>query len=87
MKSCRRRSSAEGLKPGSLQEQVSFMFNEDLQKHNRLKWPFATSYIIWNRYKSIGQQIKGEKANVPYKTLAYEISSRLREFVGKFRYS
>ena len=87
MKTCRRRSSAEGLKPGSLEGQVNFMFNEDLKKHNRLKWPFAASYIIWNRYKSIDHQIKGEKANVPYKTLAHEISSRLREFVGEFRYS
>ena len=36
MKSCRRRSSAEGLKPGSLEGQVNFMFNEDLKKQTKM---------------------------------------------------
>ena len=63
MKSCRRRSSAEGLKPGSLEEQVNFMFNEDLKKHNRLM--HMSPACPWGRTPGQPGEYVGELASLP----------------------
>ena len=83
MKSCRRRSSAEGLKPGSLEEQVNFMFNEDLKKHNRLM--HMSSACPWGRTPGQPGEYVGEYKEMNWLLCPWagENSRHCFEFEGK----